>query len=718
VPQARNPFFTGRDETLRALRAALVGDGAAALTQPRALSGLGGVGKTQTAVEYAYRHRQDYQAVLWAQADCAPTLLAAFIQIAAMLALPEKDAQDLDKTRQAVTRWLAGTPGYLLVLDNADDPAQIKPFLPPSPAGHILLTSRVHDFATLHIGSPLDLPVPPADEAVAFLLHRTNRPTAEGAERDAARALADELGGLPLALEQAGAYVAIHQSRFAVYLTSYRKRALDLLEKQGPETGDYDKTVAATWSLNFEAVQAASEASAELLRVRAFLAPNAIPEELLIRGASALGKTLAAALDGAGDDRLLLDELLEPLARYSLIRRDIEARTYDIHRLVQTVIQHELDEDTRRAYAERVVLAVGEAHPGPEFSNWPFLDHLLPHQQVCAEYITRYQRVSDEAAHLLNQTGFYLHKSAQYAEAEPLYRRAAAICEQCLGPEHPDTVLILSNLAELYRAQSRYEEAEPLYQRALAICKTVLGLEHLNTATVLSNLALLYRAQGRYADAEPLHKQVLAITEKALGLDHPDTATALNNLAAHYDVQGKYGEAEPLYKQALAIRETALGPAHPLTGNCINNLAEIYRKQGEYGKAEPLHERALAVAEQALGADHPDMAISLNNLALLYHAQGRYGEAEPLFKRALSIAEKALGPDHPDTATGLNNLALLYQAQGRYADAELLFKRALSINEKALGLGHPHTLLTRQNYANLINLINRPRLRKKGSGNK
>ena len=654
VLHARNPFFTGRGETLKDLRAALVGDGAAALTQPRALSGLGGVGKTQTAVEYAYRHRQDYQAVLWAQADSAPALLAAFAQIAATLALPEAGAQDLDQTRAAVTRWLAETPGYLLILDNADDPAALRPFLPPSPAGHVLLTSRVHNFARLHIGSPLDLPVLPPDEAVAFLLRRTERAGADATERAAAAELAEALGGLPLALEQAGAYIS-QKSRFADYLTSYRARALGLLETQGPQTGDYDKTVAATWSLNFEAVQAASAASAELLRVSAFLAPNAIPEELLILGAPALGETLAAAL--AGDDPLLLGELLEPLARYSLIRRDIEARTYDIHRLVQAVIRHGMDEATRRDYAELVVGAVAQASPDVEFSNWPFCERLLPHQWICIEQITRYGLASTEAAFLINQLGFYLNERAQYVEAEPLYQRALAITEQTLGPAHPNTALSLNNLASLYDDQGRYTDAEPLLKRALAIIEQFCGPAHPQMARSLNNLAALYHSQGQYALALPLYQRVLAITEQTLGLSHPQTARSLNNLAALYNDQGEYAQTQILYMHALAINEQFLGPAHPSTALSLNNLAYLYCVQGKDEKAEPLFQRALAVREKALGPEHPDTAISLNNLASLYYSQGRYAEAEPLLKRALAIFETALGAEHPTTKTIRGNYA-------------------------------------------------------------
>jgi CHAT domain-containing protein/Tfp pilus assembly protein PilF len=247
----------------------------------------------------------------------------------------------------------------------------------------------------------------------------------------------------------------------------------------------------------------------------------------------------------------------------------------------------------------------------------------------------------------------------------------------------------LNNLAEMYNEQGRYADAEPLLKRALAIYEKALGPDHLDVGTSLNNLAFLYYAQGHYADAEPLFKRALAIREKALGPDDPDVATSLSNLAELYTEQGRYADAEPLLKRALAIREKALGPNHPDVALSLNNLADFYREQGRYGEAEPFFKRALAIREKALGPEHPDVAQSLNNLAALYNAQGRYADAGPLLKRALAIREKALGPEHPLVATALSNLAMLYMEQGHYADAEPLLKRALTIREKALGPEHP-----------------------------
>jgi len=658
VPSPRNPDFTGREAILKQLEAALAAGTPAALAQ--AIAGLGGVGKTQTAVEYAYRHRQQYRAVLWVRAGTETSLASGYRALAEVLGLPEKDESDSTKVTAAVRRWLGREPGYLLILDNADDPALVKPFLPPDPRGHVLLTSRAHNFDVLGIRKPIGLPVLTPDEALAFLLKRTDREEAlDPAEQDAARTLAGELGYLPLALEQAAAYMVEHEELFSVYLAAYHALRLELLDKMGPVTGEYPETVRTTWKRSFDAVAATSPASIALLRLSAFFAPDAIPYELILEGASELGEPLAPALASPPNGDHALNQLLTPLARHSLVRRDREARTYSVHRLVQAVLLDELTAATRKDLAERAVKALGRTFPYVEYATWPRCERLVPHALAAWGWIESEDLRVPEAARLLNHAGYYLSRRARYAEAEPLYRRALAIWEAALGPDHPDTATILNNLALLYHAQGQYAAAEPLWRRALAIREQALGPDHPDTALSLNNLAGLYYAQGQYAAAEPLWRRALAIREQALGPDHRDTALSLNNLAGLYYAQGQYAAAEPLWRRALAIYEQALGPDHRDTANSLNNLAVLYHAQGQYAAAEPLWRRALAIYEQALGPDHPDTANSLNNLAVLYHAQGQYAAAEPLWRRALAIAETTLGPEHPLTVTYRANLAAL-----------------------------------------------------------
>ena len=528
----------------------------------------------------------------------------------------------------AVRRWLGREPGYLLILDNADDPALVQPYLPLEPKGHVLLTSRAHNFDVLHIKKPIVLPVLTPDEAREFLIKRTGREESlDPAEQEAARTIAGELGYLPLALEQAAAYMVEHEEAFAVYLAAYHTLRLKLLDEMGPVAGEYPETVRTTWKRSFDAVAKASPAASALLRLSAFFAPDAIPYELILEGAAACSEPLASALTSAPGGEHALNKLLAPLARHSFVRRDPEARTYSIHRLVQAVLLNELPAADRKEIAERAVKALDRTFPDAEYATWPQCERLVPHALAARGWIESEDLRVPEAARLLNLAGYYLKARARYAEAEPLYRRALAIREQALGPDHP------------------------------------------HTANCLNNLALLYSGQGQYAAAEPLYRRALAIAEQALGSDHPDTATCLNNLALLYDAQGQYAAAEPLYRRALAIREQALGPDHPHTANSLTSLAGLYSGQGQYAAAEPLYRRALAIAEQALGSDHPHTATCLNNLAGLYSGQGQYAAAEPLYRRALAIYEQALGPDHPHTAQP--GVALLWPGAVRGGRAAL-----------------------------------------------
>jgi tetratricopeptide (TPR) repeat protein len=680
LPFERNPFFTGRDKILKDLRLALTKNSTTSLTQ--AVSGLGGLGKTQTAIEYAYRYSGDYKAVFWVRADSHLALSTGFVEIARLLNLPEKDAQSPDDAVRAVNGWLENNSGWLLIFDNADTPELIRGFRPHNAKGHVLLTSRAQVFDTLGIAKPLEIEAMLPEEALKFFFTRTGRDDDNLAEREAAAQLAEELGYLPLALEQAGAYITAKKPRFQDYLASYRKRSLKLLKESGPVAGDYPESVATTWAINFREVEEESEAASDLLRASAFLSPDRIPLELITKGKSELSPALSDALAEVDDDPLALNQVLEPLTRYSFIRLDSDSQTYSIHRLVQEVLRDGMDADSQHLWAERVIRALNQAFPSVEFNDWPLCERLLPHAKDAAKLIEKWDITFKEAARLLNQAAFYSQERGQYAEAEPLYKRSLAINEKALGPEHPHVATVLNNLALLYNVQGKYTEAEPLYKRSLAIDEKALGPDHPDLATDLDNLALLYGNQGNYTQAEPLFKRSLAIREKVLEPDHPDMAFSLNNLATLYYAQGNYTQAEPLFKRSLEIFENALGPDHPNLATSLNNLAVFYRAQGKYTEAEPLYKRSLAIRENALGLHHPDIAMSLNNLALLYLVQGKDTEAEPLYKRSLAIYENALGPDHPDVALALGNYAGLLRATQRDAEAAEMEARAAAIRAK------------------------------------
>jgi len=690
IPYQRNLFFTGREDVLKRLHDALTTGEATALTQPQAISGLGGIGKTQTAIEYAYRYRSNYQAILWVKADSPETLVSDFVTIADLMKLAEKQEQDQNRIVAGVKRWLEANTGWLLIFDNADDLTMVNSFIPSLIKGHILLTTRAQ--AVGSIAHCIEIEKMEMEEGALFLLRRAriiakDTPPSDILEVDwvKAKAISKAVDCLPLALDQAGAYIEETACGLSGYLNIYQSQRSNLLNRRGRLVYDHPEPVATTWSLSFEKIEQVNSAAAELLRLCSFLYPDDIPEEIITIGAADLGPVLQLAAMNPFE----LDTSIEELRKFSLLRRDPDAKTLTVHRLVQAVLKDQMDEKSHRQWAERTVRALYQAFPPVEYTTWQSCQKYLPHVQVCATLIKEWDIQISEAAQLLIQAGKYLHERAQYVEAEPLIVQSLSIQESMLGPEHLDVATNLNILAVLYHNQGKHAEAELLYKRALAIREQILGPEHPDVATCFHNLALLYDYQGKYTLAEPLLLTALAIRKKTLGLEHCDVASSLNGLAELYRDQGKYPQAELLYQQALIIFEKTLGPEHPNVAKCLTNLALLYDYQGKYIQAEPLYQQALDISEKMLGLEHPSFASTLNALALLYHHQGKYPQAELLYQQALAIREQSLGPEHRDVAQSLNNIATLYYTQGKYAQAEQLCQRALIIREKVLGLDHP-----------------------------
>ncbi len=483
-------------------------------------------------------------------------------------------------------------------------------------------------------------------------------------ERTLALELVRELGGLPLALDQAGAYMEEAPCSLTEYVQLYQKERFALLKRRGGIVEDHPEPVAMTWRLSFEQVEQANPAAADLMRCCAFLDPDAIPEELILAGAEALGPVLSSLCGNP----LALNEAMGTLWKYSLVRRNLDSQIITLHRLVQAVLQDTMEREVQRCWSERVVHSVQHIFPVRiEIGTWPACQRLLSQALTCATLIEQWNLRSVEAARLLNQLAYYL------------------------------------------RERARYPESETFYNRALMIREQVLGLDHLDTAQSYYNLGRLYFDQGKHDQAAEHYRRSLEVRERVLGPGHPDVARCLNSLALLYWQWGERdNEAEWLYQRALPIFEAMLGAEHPQTAHCWNNLALLYVTQGKYEDAECIHRRVLAIRERILPAEHLDTAQTLQNLACLYLEQRNeqmYGEAERLCVRSLTIREQLLGLDHPQVARSLNNLALLYEVQRRYTEAESLYQRVLMIREQTLGLNNPKTLATRQAYAALREAI-------------
>ena len=628
IPYRQNPYFTGREELLEALHKTLTTEHTTALTQPRAITGLGGIGKTQTAIEYVYRYRKEYPVIWWLHAEEPATLAADYAQLAIQLELPEHKATEQVIQIQAVQKWLEQHTGWLLIFDNAEERHDIRNYVPQIGNGHVLITSRNPIWDGLGSILPVDIMQP--EEALTFLAKRTN-----DLDPQATIKLAETLGYLPLALEQAAAYIRETNSSLDHYQALFQRHHAQLLQ-QGHLATEYPDTVATTWELSFQKVQKTSPAAADFLNLCAFLAPDAIFLDMITEGAAYLPKRLAKIITNP----LTLNKLIGSLLHYSLIQR--EDNTLTLHRLVQSVLRDRLKPATQRLWAERAVQIVNQAFPEPKFpepkfTTWTRCEQLLPHAQTCTRWIKKWEFISEETGQLLYKMGSYLHHCAAYAEAEPLYQQAWTITEKVLGPEHLELAPILNSLGILYRSRTLYTKAEPLYQRALAIRKKALEPEHPDLAITPHNLGKLYTEQGHYAKAEQFYQQALEIREKALEPDHPKLANTLNNLARLFRKQGRYAEAEPLHQRALAIREKTLGPKHPSLAITLNNLGKLYTEQGRYAEAEPMYQQAQAIQEKTLGLDHPSLANTLENYADLLHKTDRDTEAAILEIRAQAI---------------------------------------------------------------------------------
>jgi tetratricopeptide (TPR) repeat protein len=595
---------------------------------------------------------------------------------------------------------------WLLILDNVDNLEMLADYLPVHSSGDVLLTTRLQALGTL--AQNIEVEKMGLDEGLIFLLRRT-KVLAPGASLDQAtqesQAQAAEivtaLDGLPLALDQAGAYIEETRCGLSQYLDLYRTRRKELLQRRGRFPVDHPDSVAATWSLSFQRVEYQSLAAADLLRLLAFLDPEAIPEEILILGAEDLGP----ALGEVASDPLKLDNIIELLLRYSLIRRTSELKFLSIHHLVQAVLKDSMNRDTQRLWAERAIRATNHAFPEVELQTWKRCQRCLPHVQVCATYIEEFGLVFPEAARMLNEAASYLLVHARYEQAESMLLKALVVRQQVLEANHPDTARTLNDLGILYHNQGKYQEAEPLLQESLVIRYQVLGEEHPDVAQTLHNMANLYRARGAYVKAEPFYLRALHIQEAALGIDHPIVAQSYFGLARLYHSQEKYQMAEKLCKQALQIQEERLGDNHPKIASTLTMLAKIYQGQNKLDLAEELNMRALRIRESTSGTEHPHVATIVNSLVEIYHTEGRYGEAEPLIARSLKIHEQSLGSEHPYMAYSVSNLAENFFLRGDYIQAESYYKKAQALREQHLGCDHPHTATTYYNLARLYAVL-------------
>ena len=514
VPQ-RNLNFTGREDILALLRGALTSGEIGMWKQ--VLTGLGGKGKSQIAAEYAYRHQEDYKLICWLRSEEPVALAANYASLASELDLPEKGSADQTAIIAAVKRRLGDNSGWLLIFDNAGNLEEIEQYLPREDTGHAIITSRNPNWGGACGVIPIE--VFERKESIEFLLKRTTQTDEETAGK-----LADALGNLPLALEQAGAYIEESVISLADYLKLFQEQRNDILKRGNPV--DYPDTIATTWDISFKAVQAKSADAIDLLKLLAFMAPDEILRSILIEGTSELPEPLSSTIK----DGIRLNESMAALRRYSLI--SITDDLLSVHRLVQAVMLDRLAEDEKKKWAEAAIRMVNKAFPfdSDDVATWPICSSLLPHALTTAKFAEELDVARDTTGRLLNQIGLYLKGRAEFIKAKKNFERALEIGEKAYGKDHTQVAIYANNLGSVLKDLGDLQGAKKNYERALEIDEKAYGKDHTQVAIDFNNLGSVLKDLGDLQGAKKNFERALRIFQDRLGEDHPSTRTVGSNL--------------------------------------------------------------------------------------------------------------------------------------------------------------------------------------------
>ena len=589
---ARNPGFTGRDGLLVAVRERLVADDRAVV---QAFQGMGGVGKTQLAIEYAYRFAGAYEAAWWVGAEQAGLIGDQFAALGVALGCIQLGA-GAEVVRAAVLGELRERGGWLLVFDNAENPANIIGWLPGG-GGHVLITSRERAWA--EVAAPVEVDVLARAESVAILRDRVTGLSESDADR-----LADQLGDLPLAVAQAAGFMAETGTTAAQYLELLRTQAGTLLDQAAPGSA-YPRSLAAATRLTADRLDTEDPAAAQLASVCAFLAPEPVPEDLFTGTPGELPGELATQ----AADPLAWRQTLARLGRQSLAR--IDQRGLVMHRLTQAILRDRLTSAqaaAARACTEAVLAAADPGDPANPVT-WPRWAQLMPHllaNDLAATGSRGLRWMACDAC-------WYLLSRGDTRTAYDLVTDLRQHWRDRLGDDHENTRATAIYLAWALRAMGRYAEARALDEDTLAHRRRVLGEDHPNTLIAANNLANALRGLGEYQAARDLYEDTLARRRRVLGEDHPDTLASANNLAVDLFNLGEYQAARDLYEDTLARRRRVLGEDHPSTVGSAGNLANVLNALGEYQAAHELDEDILARFRRVLGEDHPRTLTAANN---------------------------------------------------------------------------------------------------------
>jgi tetratricopeptide (TPR) repeat protein len=618
---------------------------------------------------------------------------------------------------ELVSNWLCEEANgrWVMVVDNADDihvfsqldgshtahnlvqvAQRLSDFLPQSPNGSILITSRSRDAAYKLTGKDSDIiEVKPMDKDQSITLLKKKLPG--NLDRNEGVELVHSLDYMPLAITQAAAYISQRSPRITVskYIRDLRESDKDragLLNKDAGDTrrdGRASNSIMATWQITFEYIRKERPSAARLLSLMSLFDRQGIPEALLLEG---------YYVDNIAEADF--EDDISILTSFSLVTMNIDGNEFEMHRLVQLSTKKWLELcDELESWKERYIVVMDQAFPIGEYENWVVCQHLFPHAEMVLLHRPTNKDYLERWASILYNAAWYSNDKGNYEMAEKMNRRAVDGYDKVLGAEHPSTLKSISNLALTFWNQGRWKEAEELEVQVMETRKRVLGAEHPSTLTSMANLASTYTNQGRWKEAEELEVQVMETRLRVLGTEHPDTLTSVANLASTYRDQGRWDQAEDLQAQGLKLCSKVLGAEHPDTLTSMANLASTYMDQGRWKEAEELEVQVMETRLRVLGAEHPDTLTIMANLASTFRNQGQLKEAEELEVQVMETRKRVLGAEHPSTLNSISNLASTFWNQGRWKEAEELEVQVMETRLRVLGAEHPSTLTSMANLA-------------------
>ncbi|KAI9768627.1 MAG: hypothetical protein M1840_004824 [Geoglossum simile] len=705
IPPLRVSRFVGRVKLLEE-----IGVSFASITRDRScpkivvLLAMGGQGKTQLALEYCRVARASgrFQAIFWVDASSSNTASHGFETIAAKISNKKWVFKNTEETvafvKDTLGRWQSP---WLIVFDNYDQPGEfgnITAYFPQGETGSILLTSR--HAGSERLGVTIRITGMAENEGLELLL-RQSRLEKSGDNAMEGKKIIEKLGYLPLAIDQAGAYISARNLPLQLFAEHYDRRKEVVLKhtpllweyqrRLGGDKGEATLSSFTTWELSFQQIgkdENERTMVGHFLTLSAFFDTSNVGEDLfrsyLVSTNDPPKWMKLFTSGGTWDQHKYQDTVVELLSLSLLQNVDIGASEsrFSLHPLVADWLKLRLDFGSRQRYTIEAMVFLGNHIYVQDIDLLPSQTKMdmMSHADICLQNDKEYFLELDESNLTLLiepalSFGFLYHDRCRYQVAEAMYRRALAGYEKALGPEHTSILTTVDSLGCLYADQGKLTEAEAMFRRALVGREKVLGSEHMSTLHTIKNLGGIYSEQGKLVEAEAMYQQALAGSEKTLGPEHELTLCTVYGLGKFYVHQGKLAEAETMYQRVLTGRKGTLDPNDRLMLYAAHNLANIYSKWDMFAGAEALYRWSLVGKENVLGPEHISTLATVGSLGNVYADQGRLAEAEAMYQRALVGEEKALGPDHTSTLSTVNNLGRFYAEQDKLAEAEALYKR-------------------------------------------